>query len=319
MIRFLRTAACRRSNRLPLFAILVAIWAANGSPGVGSPVPFPGQAVAQAPATLIQMDHVSVQVVGTGSPIILIPGLSSPRGVWDGVVPELAKRHRLYLVQVKGLGGDAPGANLDTPILDGVISDLHALIQREKLGRVAVVGHSMGGLAGLMLTKAHSGEVARLMVVDALPFVGAIFVPGATVDMLKPQAEQMRDQMVSLHGSTVPDAVAQSIAATNALKPASQAKVAAWTKASDMRVSGKALYEDMTTDLRGDLATIAVPITLVYPWADARLPQARADAFYRAEYATAPSVSFVGIGDSGHFVMLDQPEAFAQALAAFAG
>jgi len=38
MIRFLRTAACRGSNRLPLFAILVAIWAANGSPGVGAPV-----------------------------------------------------------------------------------------------------------------------------------------------------------------------------------------------------------------------------------------------------------------------------------------
>jgi hypothetical protein len=34
MIRRLRTAICCRKGRLPLFAILIALWAANGSPGV---------------------------------------------------------------------------------------------------------------------------------------------------------------------------------------------------------------------------------------------------------------------------------------------
>lgn len=34
MIRRLRAIACCNRSRLPLFAILVALWAANGSPGV---------------------------------------------------------------------------------------------------------------------------------------------------------------------------------------------------------------------------------------------------------------------------------------------
>ena len=48
--------------------------------------------------------------------------------------------------------------------------------------------------------------------------------------------------------------------------PKSRAKVKAWVKQADPRVTGEALYEDMTTDLRPDMAAIATPITLVYPW-----------------------------------------------------
>ena len=158
MIRHLRSFACCRGGRLPLFAILVAIWAANGSPGIGATRPLPAPAVA-APANTVQMDHVSVQVVGAGKPVILIPGLSSPREVWAGVFPELAKGHRVYLVQVNGFGGDDPRANLEPGVIAGVVADIHRLIAAEKLQGAAVVGHSMGGLAGLMLAKAHPADV----------------------------------------------------------------------------------------------------------------------------------------------------------------
>src|SRR3546814_14821476 len=78
-----------------------------------------------------------------------------------------------------------------------------------------------------------------------------------------------------------PDAAqAKATAAGMALTPAAQEKVAAWVTATDARVSGQAMYEDMTTDLRPDMAAIATPITLVYPYS-AGLPKERADAFYR--------------------------------------
>lgn len=317
MIRPLRSFACRRGGGLPLFAILVAIWAANGSPGIGATRPEPTPAIA-APANSVQMDHVSVQVMGAGKPVILIPGLSSPRVVWAGVVPELAKRHRVYLVQVNGFGGDDPRANLEPGVIAGVVADIHRLIAAEKLQGAAVVGHSMGGLAGLMLAKAHPADVGRLMVVDALPYVGVIFAPGATVAAIEPTAATMRDRMAAQHGKPGDAAGAAQIAATQAITPAAQAQVAKWILAADPRVSAQAFYEDATTDLRPELGSIATPITLVYPWS-ARLPKARAEGFYRGEYAQAPNVRFADVGDSGHFVMLDQPGAFAQTLAAFLG
>lgn len=311
-------ALCFAASRVPTsrwLAIAVALAAANVSAqshGVSAPV-------AAAADTLVQMAHISVQVVGQGSPVILIPGLSSPRATWDGVVPALAKNHRVYLVQVNGFGGDDPRGNLQPGILDGIVGDLHTLITGAKLGAVPVVGHSMGGLVSLMLAGAHPEDVQKALIVDALPFIGAIFAPTATAEMLKPQAEMMRHQMASLYGKPFPDAVGQMIAQQNALKPASRATLAGWSAKADMRVSGQALYEDMTTDLRPELAKIAAPITVLVPWTDARGGEASVLGLYRAQYAGAPKVTIQGVADSGHFIMLDQPDIFARRLAEFLG
>lgn len=274
-------------------------------------------ATAPAQAGLIQMDHVSVQVIGKGSPVILIPGLSSPRAVWDGVAPELARAHTVYLVQVNGFGGEAPGANLADGVIPGIVADLHKLIAEKKIGGAAVVGHSMGGLVALMLARAHPGDVGKALIVDALPFVGSAFFPGSTVDSVKPQAEAMRAQMTSLYGKPFPEAVGQAIARQNALKPESQAQVAAWSAKADMRVSGQALYEDLQTDLRPDLAGIAAPVTVLVPWTAARGGEGPVLDLYKREYAGAPKVSVKGVAESGHFIMLDQPAAFQAALTAF--
>ncbi|QIG81810.1 alpha/beta hydrolase [Sphingosinithalassobacter tenebrarum] len=262
------------------------------------------------------MDHISIVKMGQGPAVFLIPGLSSPRAVWDSVAPELAKTHSVYLVQVNGFAGGDPRGNLEPGVLDGLVSDLHGFMADRGISGAAVVGHSMGGLAGLMLAKAHPGDVGKLMVVDALPFIGTLFAPDATVEMVEPQAAAMRDQMASLHGKPYPDAMAQQIAASNALKPESRARVAEWVKAADARVSAQAMYDDMTTDMRPAMAGITTPITLLYPFS-AMLPQERADAVYQGAYADAPQVDFVPVGDSGHFIMLDQPEIFAETLTAF--
>src|SRR3546814_6270111 len=43
-----------------------------------------------------------------------------------------------------------------------------------------------------------------LMVVDAVPFIGTIFVPGATVEMMRPQAEAMAAAMRAQYGKPKP-------------------------------------------------------------------------------------------------------------------
>ncbi|MEN2749153.1 hypothetical protein [Sphingomonas sp. T9W2] len=69
----------------------------------------------------VQITHISIRTIGRGAPVILIPGLSSPRAVWDDIAPELAKGHSVLLVQVNGFGGDDPRANLAPGLLDGIV------------------------------------------------------------------------------------------------------------------------------------------------------------------------------------------------------
>ncbi|KQO07047.1 alpha/beta fold hydrolase [Sphingomonas sp. Leaf242] len=288
---------------------------------VGSDAQSAPAAAPKVEAGATQMPHISVQTIGKGTPVILIPGLSSPRAVWAGVVPTLAKSHRVYVVQVNGFGGDDPRANLSSGILDGIVADLHTLtatsITGSKLGKPAIVGHSMGGLVALMLAKAHPEDVGKLMIVDSLPYIGEIFAPGATVAALEPQAKAMRAGMAAAYGKPANLAANAALAERMALKPASRAAVAGWAAKADARVAAQAMYEDLITDLRPAMASIAAPITLVYPWNAVGPTKPVADALYRKAYATAPQVTFVDIGDAAHFVMLDQPAAFQAALDAF--
>jgi pimeloyl-ACP methyl ester carboxylesterase len=281
--------------------------------------PGPAQA-AEASPRRIQMEHISVEARGSGTPIILIAGLATPRAVWADFAPGLAAAHRVYLVQVNGFGGDAPRGNLSPGLLDGIVADLDRLIRDEKLRGASVVGHSMGGLVGLMLAARHPGDLKRLMVVDSLPFFGVLAVPPgteATVAAVEPGARAMRDAIAQTYGKPADPARAAAQVAGLALKPESRARMQLWAAGADPRVTAEALYEDMTTDLRPVISEIATPITLVYPWSAAAFGKERTDAFYRRTYAAAPHVTYVDVGDAAHFVMLDQPEAFRAALETF--
>lgn len=297
--------------------ILFALAATASIPAVlGAPL---AQATV-APARRIQMEHISVEVIGKGSPVILIPGLSSPRAAWDGVTPELAKAHTVYLVQVNGFGGDDPRANLKPGVLNGIVADLTVLIAQQKLEDPAVVGHSMGGLVGLMLAARQPASVGRVMVVDALPWFGVLMAqPGIelTVAMIEPRAAQMRDTVAASYGKPPSKAAAEANVASLTRKPESRARATAWAMAADPRVTALALYEDLITDMRGELGAIRAPVTIVYAWNDQYPLKERADAFFRGQYAAIPHARYAGVGDSAHFVMLDQPEAFAAALTAF--
>ena len=268
-----------------------------------------------------QMDHISVKVMGTtGSPVFLIPGLSSPRATWDGIAPELAKTHQVYLVQVNGFGGDAPGANLKPGILTGIVADLDDLISNRKLTHVAVVGHSMGGIAGLLLAARHPASIERLMVVDELPFAAVMLAPpgtDVTVSMVEPRAAQMRDATAAGYGKPADPAVLEASVAHLTLNPENHARMKEWAMAADPRVTAQALYENLTTDVRPELAAIHAKVTVVYAWNNTYPLKERVDPFFRQQYAAVQQITYVGIGPSAQMVMLDQPAKFQEAIEHF--
>lgn len=257
-----------------------------------------------------RLPHISIQSIGSGAPVVLIPGLASPRAVWDGIAPELARGHRVLLVQVNGFGGDDPGANTSENILDGVVADLVTWLRDNRIERPAVIGHSMGGLIGMLLARSHPERVGRLMIVDALPFFGVLVSPTATPETVRPIAAQLR---AALQGQSGP----QPVPASMSLTEAGRARVGAWMNAANHRVTGQAIYEDATSDLRGDVAAIGrVPTTVLYAVSD----PARADMFrniFVPAYAAAPSIRVIPVENSAHFIMLDQPDRFRAAVLAF--
>jgi len=105
---------------------------------------------------------------GSGSPLVLIHGIGSRRGVWKPVVPLLAAEHDVLCVDLPGFG--------DSPLLpDGAKPTVQALAQAVRdwwlelgLERPHVAGNSLGG--GIVLELARMGAVASATALSPVGF-----------------------------------------------------------------------------------------------------------------------------------------------------
>jgi pimeloyl-ACP methyl ester carboxylesterase len=266
---------------------------------------------------LLEGKRITVEVEGDGPDVVLIPGLSSPRAVWAPTAERLKATHRLHLVEVRGFGGDAPGPNAEGPILEPMMREIADYIDDciVDQGRPApaIIGHSLGGLTAMMIAARAPREVGRLMVVDSLPFFGMLFGPTATVADVEPQAAAMQTMLAARDSAEADDRTLQMMSATDA----GRAQVKAWTRAANAKVAAQLMYDDMTTDLRPELSAIAAPFTMLYPLDASVMPEAMVDGLYKGAFTTAKTVTLKRIDGSRHFIMLDQPEVFADAVDEF--
>lgn len=287
--------------RVHLFAVVMAILAAIGV--------FGGHAHAA--------DRITVTVTGKGPDVVLIPGLASSGAVWDETVKQLAPTHRVHVVQVAGFAGAPVAGNAEGPVVEPVVEALEAYIKANHLKAPAVIGHSMGGFTGLMLASRHPEDVSRLMIVDSLPFFSVLFSPNATAEAMKPQAAAMRDATAAMSADAF--ASQQAMTAPRFVKsPEGQKLMLQWSVASSQSVVARAMYDLLTTDARAALPAIKTPTTLLYPYDQAMgAPTAMIDATYANAYAGMTGLTMKRIDDSRHFIMLDQPKAFAEAVDTF--
>lgn len=271
-------------------------------------------ALAETPAAAAPAfvsDRLSVEVVGSGPDVILIPGYSCSREVWRATADRLKATHRVHLVQLAGFAGEA-WTHGDGPLLEPAVEALAGYVRSAGLNKPAVIGHSMGGLSAVMLAQRHPEAVGRVMSVDSLPFFSALFGPQVTPATARPFADQAAQAMLTQDDAAL-RAAQQQGAIGLARDPAARVAMVEWAMASDRRALATGIHEVMTTDLRPGLAAMTTPVTALYASdADGGAPAAMADALWGREYAALPGVKLIRVDDSRHFIMADQPQRFAE-------
>lgn len=242
--------------------------------------------------------------------MILIPGLTSHPRIWRSTIDALPG-YRYHKLHVGGFAGAPVDGNASGFVSAPVAEEIARYIRQLQLERPAVIGHSMGGSIALMLAARHPDSVSRVMVVDMLPWMGAMFAPpGATADMVKPVADLMMNAMRSALPAARRARIEKSIEGmiNNETERAEAVREA---MTSDPDVAARAFHELIVTDLRPELARIAAPVTVLYVVPNgAPFTPEQIDAFYKASYAKLRESTLTRIPNSAHFIMLDAPARF---------
>jgi pimeloyl-ACP methyl ester carboxylesterase len=123
--------------------------------------------------------QVAYRQLGMGTPLLLVMGLGGSIDDWEpAFVDALASRYRVFVINNAGIGRTSP---LPSPLTITAMADqTSAFISSLGLGRVDVLGWSMGGMIAQALTARHPAEVGRLVLAATQEGTGhALPVPAA--------------------------------------------------------------------------------------------------------------------------------------------
>lgn len=250
-----------------------------------------------------------VEVVGSGRPMLLIPGLTSNGEVWRATVEEFARDHEVHVFSLAGFAGQPPIAT-DTGWLRTQREAIVAYARARRLEKPVIVGHSLGGFLALWIAAEHPELPGAVVNVDGMPFFGVLMNPNATRETMRPMAGQMRAMMLSPGARENYMRMQDAQVRMMARDTAAHAMLARHGRDSDMGTMAVAMHDMYVEDLRADLARVRVPVLNVHAWAAyAAMGQSR-EGIERiaADQYAALATSRLRIHDTAyHLIMLDEP------------
>lgn len=256
-----------------------------------------------------------------GRPVILVPGLEGGPWVWKDTIARLEKDHVVYAVTLAGFDGMAAPAR-KTGLMDQADASLLALIEQQHVDKPVLVGHSLGGTLALRFAGEHAALIAGVVAVDGLPILPGMDQIGA--GQRQALAARARMQMAAMTPAQFRAAALAYMQHVGTIGPKLAAQYAPMNARSDVAATAEYATEDMTADYRSLLKQASVPILEISPYyapdfakPPLQFSAAQKVAYYHGLLADAPHAKVVSIAPSRHFVMLDQPAKFQQALTRF--
>jgi 3-oxoadipate enol-lactonase len=247
------------------------------------------------------MNYIPVQLYyeeqGAGFPVFLLHGFPLDHTTWDKVTESLKSKARVILPDLRGLG--------KSPVVDGVYQmremaeDIVALMDKLKIEKAILVGHSMGGYVSLAFAHAYPHRLAGL---------GLVCTQAANDSPEKRQARLITVDEVKRRGVKV-------MAQKQANKMSDKPEVIQWCYDIIMKTDKKGVIGCLKgmaerPDCTGYLANIQVPAVVVSGKFDkavpAEQPQIMTQLLLRGWHVEA--------ANTGHMPMIEEPQVVTQAL-----
>lgn len=151
-----RTTFSRRALVLGLL-LLVTVWPASGAAASG---------VYPVEEQYVDANGVLIYTVsfGQGAPLVVLHG--GPGASHDYFLPyllPLARHHRLIFLDERGSGRSEKLADVAGYTVEAMVADVEAVRQALGLGKIALLGHSFGGVLAQAYALAHPEALSHLV------------------------------------------------------------------------------------------------------------------------------------------------------------
>src|SRR5512143_1912790 len=247
---------------------------------------------------------VHYEVYGRGRPVILLHGWLGSWGLWQETMTELGRYYRTYALDFWGFGES--GKKRDTYAVQDFVSLVDQFMDRLGIAEAPLVGHSMGGTVSLSVAIQFPARVRKVVVVGS-PIVGSSLALPLKLAGYRGIAFMLFNMMGAFRLAV---RAASPIICRDERFADMMDRDLSRTTLESFLLSIASLRR---TDLRPMLGQITVPAMGMYGDRDVivhpRQWEPMKNGIEHAQIERFPS--------AGHFIMLDEPQDFAERLKAF--
>lgn len=256
--------------------------------------------------------RLHVTSAGAGTPVVLLHGFTGAGASWDPLREALAGRLQTVTVDLPGHGRSTAPHDPARYALARFARDLAQVLDALALGRVALLGYSLGGRAALHVALAHADRLSALVLESASPGIA-----DPAERMLRRRSDEALARRIEEDGiaAFVNEWERLPLWADQRLAPETARALRAGRLANhpaglagSLRGAGVAAQDPLHDALR----TIGVPTLVVAGERDARYA-----GIAREMAAALPDAQLRVVREAGHAVHLEQPAELAAVLLDF--
>lgn len=253
-------------------------------------------------------------LLGRGEPTLVFGhGFGSDQSAWKAVADALAPRHQILLFDHVGFGGSDRLAHCDQrhSSLEGYAEDLLDLLHDLPGGPVIYIGHSVGGVIGLLASLREPARFRQLVLLNVSPHF--IDEPGYRGGFQRREIAGLLAQMDSDYGAWAASLAPVAIGASNA--PHHIEAFGRGLHALDPMIAGRFARLAFYVDCRARLPDVRCPTLIL---------QSTQDSFAPLEVGTYLQRHIAGstlrlLENAGHCPHITHPHLVVQALEAWLG
>lgn len=238
--------------------------------------------------------RIHARSLGEGPPVVLLHGLSSSGADWFPIVPGLAARHRLLLLDLRGHGQSSLAVNGGYAIRH-MAADVGTALDYFDIEQAHLIGLSLGGCVALQFAVDNPDRTQRLVLVNTFARLRNAGT-GSLRHRLTRVYAALRDM----------DRLAHYVATSLFDDPEYQRITYERMRRNDLGVIRRTMIAILRLNLLGELDRIQSPTLVLAGDRDKTVPR-------RCAYEMVTRISNARlrtITDAGHALPYDQPEAF---------